>query len=56
MSASNKRDRGLFIIDLTPFVPLSFEGEGEGLVVKELRPFNQPLINDLAHRQNTARG
>jgi len=31
-------------IDLTPSVPLSFEGEGEELVLKGLRPFNLPLI------------
>jgi len=45
----------LFIY-LTPFVPLSFKGEGEGLLLKGLRPFKLPLINDLADRQNIIRG
>jgi len=40
-------------INLTPFIPLSFKGEGEGLVLKGLRPFKLPLINDLADRQDT---
>jgi len=35
------------IIILTPFVPLSFKGEGEGDVLKGLRPFNLPLMNNL---------
>ena len=35
------------IINLTPLIPLSFEGEGEGLVLKGRSPFNLPLINDL---------
>jgi len=30
-------------IYLTPFVPLSFKGEGERLPLKGLRPFNLPL-------------
>jgi len=32
------------VIDLTPSVSLSFEGEGEELVLKGLCPFNLPLI------------
>jgi len=43
------------LIYLTPFVPLSFKGEGEGLVLKGLRPFNLPLINNLADRLNIVR-
>ena len=34
-------------INLTPFIPLSFEGEGEGLLLKGLRPFKLPSINNL---------
>jgi len=34
-----------FAIYLAPLIPLSFEGEGEGLFLKGLRPFNLPLIN-----------
>jgi len=36
---------GLRIIDLTPFIPLSLKGEGEGEVLKGLRPFKLPLVN-----------
>jgi hypothetical protein len=36
-----------FYINLTPLIPLSFKGEGEGLLLKGLRPFKLPLINDL---------
>jgi len=43
---------GLFIfINLTPFIPLSFKGEGEGLVLKGQSPFNLPLINTLIQRK-----
>jgi len=35
------------IIILTPFVPLSFKGEGEVEVLKGRSPFNLPLMNDL---------
>ncbi len=28
---------------LTPFIPLSFKGEGEGEFLKGLRPFKLPL-------------
>jgi len=35
-------------INLTPFIPLSAKGEGEGEVLKGLRPFKLPLINDLS--------
>jgi len=38
--------KGLFI-NLIPFVPLSFEGEGEMEILKGLRPFNLLLINNL---------
>ena len=34
-------------IYLTPFIPLSFEGEGEVWVLKGLHPFKLPLISDL---------
>jgi len=33
----------VMFIYLTPFVPLSFKGEGERLPLKGLRPFNLPL-------------
>jgi len=35
------------VINLTPFIPLSFEGEGEVWILKGLRPFKLPLVNDL---------
>jgi len=34
-------------INLTPFVPLSFKGEGEVWILKGLRPFKLPLVDDL---------
>ncbi|MCL0091867.1 hypothetical protein M1N59_01205 [Dehalococcoidales bacterium] len=34
-------------INLTPFIPLSFKGEGEDLFLKGLRPFKLPLLNNL---------
>jgi len=33
-----------YVIYLTPLIPLSFKGEGGGLVLKELRPFNLPPL------------
>jgi hypothetical protein len=39
----------LFIY-LTPLIPLSFKGEGEVWVLKGLRPFRLPLINNLLTR------
>jgi len=32
------------ITALTPLVPLSFQGEGEGLVLKGFHPFNLPPL------------
>jgi len=32
------------LIDLTPFIPLSLKGEGEGLVLKGVHPFNLPHL------------
>jgi len=34
-------------INLTPFIPLSLKGEGEGEFLKGRSPFKLPLINDL---------
>jgi len=42
--------KGLFI-NLTPFVPLSFKGEGEVEILKGLCPFNLPLINNLRDKE-----
>jgi len=36
-----------FPINLTPFIPLSFEGEGEGLLLKGFHPFKLSVINNL---------
>ncbi len=32
-------------MNLTPFIPLSFEGEGEVWALKGLRPFKLPFVN-----------
>ena len=33
------------MFDLTPFIPLSLKGEGEGEILKGLSPFKLRLIN-----------
>jgi len=33
-------------IDLTPLIPLSLKGEGEGLVLKGFHPFNLPSLTE----------
>jgi len=32
---------------LTPFIPLSFKGEGEEVLGKGLRPFKLPLVSPI---------
>jgi len=47
---ATKIKRGIkidFLLTSPPYIPLSFEGEGEVLVLKGLRPFALPLINHL---------
>jgi hypothetical protein len=45
----------LFIY-LTPLLPLSFEGEGDGMVLKGQSPFKLPLMSDLLLRGQNTKG
>jgi len=44
------------LIDLTPFIPLSLKGEGEGLVLKGFHPFNLPHLTKGEGESSKKRG